>query len=168
MPDAYMPNVRGALVCLLLAAAALAQRQSGQLRVQILDAPGVPLDAQVSLVSLTNQVAIAGAAADGRWTAGLLPFGPYRLRIERPGFEAFEEILEVRSEVLIERRVTLGVAPIETQLQVRDANTLLSGQAPGWKHQLGRDTLDRHRAAQPARACFPCAWMSSFEVKHRS
>lgn len=148
-----MRSVQRVVLGLLTAAlTASAQKQMGELRLQIFDATGAPLPAQVSVVSLSNQVQISGPASPGgRWSARLLPFGSYRLRVEMAAFIPLEEILEIRSEVPLERRVTLGVAPVETQVQVRDFDTLLPS-SPGWKQQIGRETLESHRAAQPSRA----------------
>src|SRR6185369_4130924 len=59
--------------------------------------------------------------------------------------------LEVRSEVPLHLSLTLGIAPLATQVQVNDAATLLDPSRAGMLHSIGRQTLGQDVPAQSGR-----------------
>src|SRR5690242_16680378 len=62
--------------------AALAQRERGELRIEIKDPQGRPAAAAAQLVSESNQLKREfPIAAEGKYIASELPFGVYRLTI---------------------------------------------------------------------------------------
>src|SRR5262249_16742621 len=117
------------------------QRGLGELRITIKDPLGLVLEATGSLVGQSVQVRRAFSTdTQGRHSLRALPFGMYRLQVECPGFSPFSSLVEVRSETPVDYRVTLGVTPIETTVQVSDFDTLLDPHRTGSLNYLGADT----------------------------
>ena len=130
-----------------------AQRQAGELRLQVVDPSGAPLPASGELLGQATQVRRQfSVGPDGLQTISALPFGVYRLRVDREGFQSVTALVEIRSEVPLTYRVTLGVAPIETTVDVSDTATLLNPDRTGASQQLGSSTLRDRPASSPARA----------------
>ena len=90
--------------------------------------------------------------SQGRFIARNLPFGVYRLNIERPGFGSFSTLVEIRSEVPLDYTVTLRVAPIETAIVVKDSATLLDPHRTAPVYYIGDETLRDRLGATPGRA----------------
>jgi hypothetical protein len=79
--------VRFGWALLLLASVLHAQRGTGELRLSVLDDTGAGVEASGTLLSQAIQLRLTFTTDDqGRYTARHLPFGVYRLNIERPGF----------------------------------------------------------------------------------
>ena len=129
-----------------------AQRGTGELRLSVRDASGLPLEVSVELTGHATQVRQTFSTnQDGRHTAKALPFGRYTLRVERPGFAPWSGLLEIRSELPLNHQVTLGVAPVETTVTITDSETLLDPHRTGTVFYLGSDSLRERRASQPGR-----------------
>lgn len=130
------------IALLAVACPLMAQRQGGELRLQVSDPTGAPLPASVDLVGQATQVHKQFAlGADGLQTISALLFGVYRLRVEREGFQGITALVEIRSEIPLSYKVTLGVAPIETTIDVSDTATLLNPDRTGASEQIGSETL---------------------------
>ena len=143
------------LWCALLffAAAVHAQRGRGELHLWIVDSTGGGLESAGSLVSQAIQLKQSFTTdSQGRYTVRSLPFGIYRLSVERTGFASFSTLLEIRSEVPVDYKVTLGIAPIETAVVVTDAATLLDPHRTAPAYYVGEETLRDRLGATPARA----------------
>ncbi len=141
-------------IAVLLACAALlrADRQSGELRISVSDATGAALAARVEVESAINQFRrVLETSPEGRLIIPGLAFGPYRAVVTRDGFAPSSLNLEIRSEVPVERRVTLELRGITEQVTVRDSSTLLDPHATGPVFRLGSDALDTRRASRPGR-----------------
>ncbi len=131
---------------------ASAQRVRGELRVEVRDAQGAALSPSGELASEANQLHRAFAVgADGRYMAQDLPFGVYRLTLRAEGFAPWSELVEIRSEVPVHLVVTMGVAPVTTQVQVNDSATLVDPNRTGTLYTVGRQTISEHATAQPGR-----------------
>ncbi len=138
---------------MLCATAVNAQRGMGELRLSVLDSTGGGLEAAGSLLSQAIQLKQSFTTDNqGRYSARNLPFGVYRLTIERTGFGPFSTLLEIRSEVPFDYKITLGIAPIETSVVVRESATLLDPHRTAPAYFVGEETLRDRRAATPARA----------------
>jgi hypothetical protein len=138
---------------LLCATAVNAQRGTGELRLSVLDSTGGGLETSGSVVSKAIQLKQSFTTDNqGRYAARNLPFGVYRLTIERTGFAAFSTLLEIRSEVPLDYKVTLGIAPIETSMVVRESATLLDSHRTAPAYYVGEETLRDRLASTPARA----------------
>lgn len=142
-----------ALHLVLFAVPLLAQRQAGELRLQVTDPAGMGLPARISILSQATDVRRTASADDGgRLVVRGLPFGPYRVHIDRPGFAPLSTLVEIRSEAPTERRLTLQVASVETALTVSDTGTLLDPERTGALFHAGPDTLAASPASSPARS----------------
>ena len=131
----------------------LAQRGAGELRLIVKDPAGLGLEATGSLIGQATQVRRSFTTnPQGVYSIRPLPFGVYRVQVERSGFSPFSSLLEIRSEAPLEYRVTLGVTAIETTVIVSDSDTLLDPHRTGSLGYLGSDTLRDRRSSQPGRA----------------
>src|ERR1700682_4039975 len=145
--------IYAALTALFRAAGTLhAQRVRGELRIEVHDSDGAAVTADAELLSEANQVhRTFKIAQDGRYTAQDLPFGVYRLNINAEGFAPWSKLVDIRSEVPSRIPVTLGVAPVATQIQVTDSATLVDPSRTGSIYSVGRQTIDQEMAAPPGR-----------------
>src|SRR5437764_8388837 len=136
----------------LSAVGARAQRVRGELRLEVHDPHGTALSPAGELVSEANgfrRTFVAGP--EGRYIAQDLPFGVYRLSLQAEGFAPWSNLVEIRSEVPVRVAVTLGVAPVTTQVQVNDSATLVDPYSTGSLYSIGRQAIEEHDAAQPGR-----------------
>src|SRR6266481_6925021 len=143
----------GMLALLFLSAgSARGQRVRGELRIESHDAEGAAVSPAGELVSEANGVRRTFVAGpDGHYVAQDLPFGVYRLSLHAEGFAPWSDLVEIRSEVPVRVVVTLGVAPVTTQVQVNDSATLVDPYATGSLYSIGRQTIEERDAAQPGR-----------------
>src|SRR6266849_6711453 len=131
---------------------ARAQRARGELRLEVHDLHGTAVSPSGELVSEANGVHRSFVAGpEGRYVAQDLPFGVYRLSLQAEGFAPWSDLVEIRSEVPVRVTVTLGVAPVTTQVQVNDSATLVDPYATGSLYSIGRQAIEEHNAAQPGR-----------------
>ncbi|HEV7512492.1 MAG TPA: TonB-dependent receptor plug domain-containing protein [Candidatus Acidoferrum sp.] len=129
-----------------------AQRVRGELRIEVHDSGGATVTADARLLSEANQVnRTFKIPQDGRYTVQDLPFGVYRLNVNAEGFASWSKLVDIRSEVPLRIPVTLGVAPVATQIQVTDSATLVDPSRTGTIYSVGRQTIDQQMAAQPGR-----------------
>src|SRR5438552_6979570 len=141
------------LALLLVSAALLAQSNMGELRIKVTDQAGLPIPCAVELVSQANEVRQKlDTDAAGTLAVKRLPFGIYRVRVEHAGFAPLAELLEIRSAVPKEYRVTLGVAPFETAVVVTDSETLVDPHRTATVNRIGPDTLTDRVTALPGRS----------------
>jgi len=138
---------------ILAAIPALAQHERGEMRLKVLDAKGGPLvAASVDLVSQANQVRRSFLTdEDGNCLARQLPFGRYRLQVSRGGFLSAEQLVEVRSELPLNISVTLGLAPIQSSVNVTDAATLVDPDRSGSIYSIGSQAIREELPAQMGR-----------------
>src|SRR6266446_389038 len=137
---------------LLCGMSARAQRARGELRLEVHDLHGTAVASSAELVSEANGVHRSFVAGpEGRYVAQDLPFGVYRLSLQAEGFAPWSDLVEIRSEVPVRVAVTLGVAPVTTQVQVNDSATLVDPYATGTLYSMGRQAIEEHEAAQPGR-----------------
>ena len=134
------------------AVSARAQRVRGELRLEVHDPHGAAVLPAGELISEANGIRRTFVAGpEGRYVAQDLPFGVYRLNLQAEGFAPWSDLVEIRSEVPVRVAVTLGVAPVTTQVQVNDSATLVDPYATGTLYSIGRQAIEEHDAAQPGR-----------------
>ena len=136
-----------------LIVAQFAQVDAGELRVTAMDAtggalPGVAVTIE-SDASQTRRAIVTNAA--GLATASRLPFGRYRVTAALSGFSPSSAIVDVRTAVPTEYRVTLTVAPVSIVDSV-SARPLLDPRQTTTVQRLGAETIERRAAALPGRA----------------
>src|SRR5207249_911292 len=153
MGPSQITRTIGILALLVLyGGSARAQRLRGELRLEVHDPHGAAVSPAGELVSEANGVRRAFVAGpEGRYVAQDLPFGVYRLSLLAEGFAPWSDLFEIRSEVPVRVTVTLGVAPVTTQVQVNDSATLVDPYATGSLYSIGRQAIEEHDAAQPGR-----------------
>ena len=132
--------------------AALAQRERGELRLEVRDSQGAMLAAEGQLVSQSNQFdRTFQVGSDGRYAAQDLPFGVYRLTLHAAGFAPWSKPIEIRSEVPLHLSATLGVAPITTQVEVSDALTLVDTSQAAVASSVGKQRINEYIPQQSGR-----------------
>ncbi len=117
------------------------------------DPTGLGVKSSVQLVSEGSQVRKTLVTDEtGNLTAKLLPFGVYRLEVQREGFALFSDSIEIRSAVPAEYHVTLRIAPMSTSVTVNDAVTLIDPHSSGAINQIGKDTIADRVTSLPGRS----------------
>ncbi len=136
----------------LLAIAAAAQRDRGELQIDVHDPQGASIAAAGELASEGNQFHLNFQVGDdGRYTARDLAFGVYRVSVTLPGFSPATQLVEIRSMVPQHLSVTLGLKPVETQVEVSDSGTLVDPSTTGAAYTIGSQTIDEQLPAQAGR-----------------
>src|SRR5260370_12872101 len=134
------------------AVSARGQRVRGELRIESHDAQGTAISPTGGLVSEANGVRRTFVTGpDGQYVAEDLPFGVYRVSLHAEGLAPWSDMVEIRSEVPVHVVVTLGVAPVTTQVQVNDSATLVDPYTTGTLYAVGRQAIGEQPAAQPGR-----------------
>ncbi len=103
-----------ALIALLVAAGQFGQSASGELRITVRDSGGLAVQCRITVVSEANGVSQQlDTGTDGLSVAKRLPFGPYRIRVNQPGFAPYDDRIEIDSALPRQVRITLTPAPIQ-------------------------------------------------------
>ena len=144
-----MPSV----VFLLLLLGQFGQSNTGELRLTVTDAAGLPLPGPVELVSDANRLRQTfNTDAGGLLVAKRLPFGTYRVAVVRPGFAGFAELVEIRSALPVVYPVVLALAALQAQVTVSAADTLLDRRQTSSEHRIGAETIEQRTTALPGRS----------------
>ena len=154
--ETTVPFVRrlvGLLVMIgFLAGQAAAQRDRGELQIEVHDLQGAALATPGELVSEGNQFDLKFQAGDdGRYVARDLAFGVYRVTFMLGGFSPSTQLVEIRSTVPQHLSVTLGIEPVETQVKVSDAGTLVDPSRTESVYTIGSQSIDEQVSPQPGR-----------------
>jgi hypothetical protein len=153
MLNAFIRRFIGAFgaVCILVLPVA-AQQDRGELRIDVRDPQGAALVAQGELVSEGNQFRLNfQVGEDGRYVAQGLAFGVYRVRLTHGGFAPSTQLVEIRSMVPQQLSVTLGLTPVETQVEVNDTGTLVDPSQTGTVFTIGAQSIIEQASPQPGR-----------------
>lgn len=135
-----------------LLSCALAQQDTGELRLAAKDPTGAPLAAAIELVNQatqTHQSVVLPPA--GRYIFKNLPFGTYRLSVSYANFTPSVELIEIRSALPLQREVTLRVAAIGTTVDVTDAATLLDPDRASSTYYVGSKDVTERQPSMPGR-----------------
>src|SRR5258706_14053161 len=153
MMNAFLRRAIGLLcsACFLVLPVA-AQQDRGELRIEVRDPQGAALVAQGELVSVGNQFRLNfQIEEDGRYVAKSLAFGVYRVSVTHGGFVPASQLVEIRSMVPQQLSLTLGLTPLETQLEVDDAGTLVDPSRTGTVYTIGSQSISEQSSSQPGR-----------------
>jgi len=102
-----------------LCAPTFAQPQTGELRLLVRDPTGSAVRASGVISSDITQVERRFTTGDnGSFIAQSLPFGLYRVSIERTGFAAYLAVVDIRSPIPLRLPITLELAPVVTTVRV--------------------------------------------------
>jgi TonB-dependent receptor-like protein len=151
---AVCARLLAALCAMLVPATATAQRTVGQLRIEVRDIAGSPVDASGTLDSDATQVRRAfDIDSTGVYVAIDLPFGVYRVEIMRAGFERSVSAVDVRSALPVAHVVTLTLAGFRTAVNVTAAPaTILDPFRGAAANSIGADLLRDRPSAAPGRS----------------
>ena len=143
----------GLLGCVwFFALPAAAQRDRGELQIEVRDPQGATLSASGELVSEGNQFHLNFTVGDdGRYAAQDLAFGVYRVSVSRSGFVPAVQLVEIRSMVPQHLSLTLGLKPVETQVQVSETETLVDPSTTSAVYTIGSQTIGEQLSPQPGR-----------------
>jgi hypothetical protein len=131
----------------------VAQVNTGELRLKVIDSTGIGIKATVALSSEANQYFSEFTTdADGTAEIKTLPYGVYRLNVEKQGFSSISTALEVRSAIPIEHTLQLAIAPINTVVQVSSAGTLIDPNLPSSIMQIGSTQIEDRVDSLPGRS----------------
>jgi hypothetical protein len=146
-------RIFGLLCCgWFLALPAAAQRDRGELQVELHDPQGATLSASGELISEGNQFHLNFTIGDdGRYAAQDLAFGIYRVSVSHSGFVPAVQLVEIRSIVPQHLSLTLGLKPIETQLQVSETETLVDPSRTSAVYTIGSQTIGEQLSPQAGR-----------------
>ncbi|HEX4643466.1 MAG TPA: TonB-dependent receptor, partial [Candidatus Acidoferrales bacterium] len=146
-------QILGGLLCaVLFALPAAAQRERGELQLDVRDPQGAALAATGELVSEVNQFHLSFTVGeDGRYAARDLAFGVYRVSVARAGFVPAAQLVEIRSVVPQRLSLTLGLQPVETQMQVSETETLIDPTRTNAVYTIGSQTVSEELSSQPGR-----------------
>jgi outer membrane cobalamin receptor len=150
MKSAFRMRTLSLFVC---AAALHAQADLGELRIKVTDPSGLAAPSTVELVSQSNQIRQKlETDSEGALTVKRLRFGLYRVRVEHQGFSPLTGLVEIRSALPKDYRVTLGVAPIENVVVVSDSTTLIDPHSATTAQQIGQDSLENRPSSLAGRS----------------
>lgn len=141
-------------VALLLLSTVLAwgQVDKGELRLAVSDSTGLALPSSGVLVSNASQTRREFKTDDtGHFTFQHLPFGIYRMTVERAGFTPASSLIEIRSAVPRDLHVELKVQAAETEVMVTDAATLIDPHSTGVTYGVGAQQIREQQSAIPGR-----------------
>ena len=140
------------MLLLVLATPVFGQHERGEIRLSVRDPAGGALPATVEVASEVNQVRRSfETGQDGNYVAREIPFGVYQIRVSHPGFLSTARLIEVRSEVPLAVSVTLGLAPVQSRIEVTDSATLVDPKRTGTIYSEGAGTISQEIPAQMGR-----------------
>ena len=138
---------------LLAVSTQFAQPGTGDLHLTVTDPAGLGVLTAVEIISDAQQFrSTFTTSAQGILVARRLAFGTYRVNVTAAGFAPFSGVVQVRSVVPTEFRITLSVAALQTQLTVRPTETLIDPSQTATTSYIGTSTLQQRLTALPGRA----------------
>ena len=139
-------------LALVVALGQFGQANTGELRVTVTDTTGAALPGPVEVTSQANEVRQqVDTDATGVAVVRRLPFGSYQVVVKRSGFADASQVVEVRSALPTDFRVTMNVSAVQTQTTVTADSTLLDPHQVTLVHRIGSETLQQRTTALPGR-----------------
>ncbi len=140
-------------IFLICASCLLGQSNSGELRIRVTDPSGLGVKSSVELVSEANQFQKTLTTDGlGDLVVKRIPFGVYRVQIDRPGFAVFQDSIEVRSAIPADYTAKLSIASANTSVVVNDADTLIDPHRTGAINHVGSDMIQERVSSLPGRS----------------
>lgn len=132
---------------------ALGQVNYGEVRLKTTDSSGVAIKAVIQLMSTGNDYDKSFATNNaGAISVQQVPYGVYRVQVQKSGFATFSNTLEVRSALPVEKTIKLSVATLNTNVTVTDSGTLIDPYRPGSIMELGSKQISQWPASLPGRS----------------
>ena len=148
-----MKRMLAVFAFLLLLTAALAQSNTGELRLKVTDPSGLGVKSSVELVSEANHYRQSFVTDDaGELVVKRLPFGLYNLEVRHATFAPASQSVEIRSATPTSQLVTLGLVPLATTIEVKASGTLVDPHRVGTVNQIGSETIADRVTSLPGRS----------------
>ncbi|MGB6386380.1 MAG: TonB-dependent receptor [Terriglobales bacterium] len=129
------------------------QRNSGELRLKVVDPSGLAVKTSVQITSEANQYKnILTTDDQGDLDAKRLFYGIYQVQIEAPGFAPVSEPVEIRSAIPLDHTIRLKVATVSQSVKVTASGTLVDPYRAGSVNQMGQETIQSRLTALPGRS----------------
>ncbi|WP_188555583.1 TonB-dependent receptor [Edaphobacter dinghuensis] len=125
----------------------------GEVRLKVTDPSGVVVKAAVRLVSEANDYD-KSFVTNGSGTLAVeeVPYGIYRVEVQKPGFTVSSSTLQVRSALPVEDTVQLSIASLVTKVDVTDMDTMIDPYQPGSEMQIGAKQISERLSSLPGRS----------------
>jgi hypothetical protein len=142
------------MFCLLSASLSLvAQSNRGELRLKVTDPTGLGVRTTIQISSEANQYRSSLTTSDqGVLNIQRLPYGIYQLDLERPGFAAVSESVEIRSSIPTIHTVQFKLPTVNQSVTVSTTNTLIDPDQAGAVNQIGSDVIESRLGSIPGRS----------------
>jgi hypothetical protein len=132
---------------------ALAQVNTGELRLRIVDPARRGLKASATVSSGANQYRGAFATNEnGEIDIKTLAYGVYLVRVDGSGFAQTTEVVEIRSALPVERIVQLGLPQVRSEVQVNGADGLIDPNRASSLMQIGSAQIAERVGSLPGRS----------------
>ena len=136
----------------LISMSLFSQSNSGELRLKVTDPSGRGVKTTVQIVSSGNQYRNALATNDqGDLDVQRLPYGIYQLQIERTGFAAKSQTVEIRSSLPTGLKIQLQLSPVNETVNVNASDTLIDPDDAGSVNQIGTEFIQSRLGSIPGR-----------------
>jgi len=144
-----LPNL---LLC-IVASPILAQVNTGELRLKVVDASGLGVQADIALSGSANQFFVRLASSnEGIIQVQTLGYGIYKLTIKKQGFSQVAETIEIRSAIPVELTRQLTIEPVSTTIQVGSFGSLIDPDRPSSIMRIGSVQIEDRVASLPGRS----------------
>ncbi|HEV3217790.1 MAG TPA: TonB-dependent receptor [Vicinamibacterales bacterium] len=144
--------LNGCLFALVMFAQ-FAPSNTGELRVTVSDPSGLPVQSSVEIISQANQVKrTLQTDVQGQAVAKQLPFGTYQVQVAQEGFAPFSRLVDIRSATPTSLAVALGLAALQSRVDVSVEDTLVDPQQTGAVNRIGREAIQARVLALPGRS----------------
>ncbi len=129
------------------------QSKIGELRLKVSDPSGLGVRASVQLICEANEFQESYTTDEaGKLAAKRLPFGVYKLEVQRDGFMPIAETVEVRSAIPLEYVVKLSISAASASVVVKDIETLIDPHSVGIVQRIGQAEIQSRPTAIPGRS----------------
>ena len=137
---------------LLWALPVLGQSNSGELRLKVVDPAGLGLKTTVEVVSEANQYRNTLVTNEqGELVVQRLPYGIYRVEVQREGFAEVSETVEIRSSVAKQDTIHLQLPTMAQSVSVNERDTLIDPDEAGAVNEIGTDFIENRVSSLPGR-----------------
>jgi hypothetical protein len=137
----------------LLALPVNAQSNAGELRLKVTGPDSLPLKASIELSSDALQFHRFFSTDDsGQLVARNLPFGRYRLQVQRESFSPYDGLIEIQSALPTEYVIKLSIAALSTAVNVTADATLLDPERTTTINHLDSKAIADRPASLPGRS----------------
>jgi outer membrane cobalamin receptor len=147
------PKIALAILFCFVPVCVYAQNDAGELRLQVRDSTGLPLQCSAEVVSKAAEFRVSSTTDRlGNLTLRALPFGLYSVRVRHPGFSDRVVEVQITSRVPLDVDISLSIEPMTSNIVVNAADTLLDPRTTGSISQVGTTTLETRSASLPGRS----------------